>query len=272
MSQSLRRILRPVSCLVLIAALGACAKPQNASDIIDPLEPANRGVHTFNKTLDKAVLRDVSRAYVTVVPEPVVDAISNATHNLEQPSRIMNNLLQGRVENAAHNSFRFLVNTTFGLLGVLDVADAMGLEEIDTDFGETLYVWGVGEGAYLEVPLLGPHTSRRLVGRAVDIVTDPIGEAVSFTRPLAVRAGLYTTEQLKDRAEFSNVVDDVLYNSIDSYSATRIFYLQNRRFMLGSAEGPDYLDPYELSADGDGGAAGAADDLYFDPYEDPYAQ
>lgn len=272
MSHSLRRILRPVSSLVLIAALGACASPQTSSDIIDPLEPANRGVHSFNKALDKAVLRSASQAYVTVVPDPLVSAISNATHNLEQPSRIMNNLLQGRIENAAQNSMRFLVNTTFGLLGVLDVAEAMGLDEIDTDFGETLYVWGVGEGPYLEVPLLGPHTSRRFVGRVVDVVTDPIGEIVTVTQPLVVRAGLFTTEQLKDRAEFSNVVDDVLYNSIDSYSSTRILYLQNRRFMLGSADEPDYLDPYQDISGGEPGAAAAADDLYFDPYEDPYAE
>lgn len=242
MFQSLTRAL---VCLAVITTLGACASPNRPDEVIDPFEPANRGVHNFNKALDKAILREASEAYVTLVPDPLVQGISNATGNLEQPARILNNVLQGRAENALHNMFRFLVNTTMGLGGLLDPATAMGLQELDTDFGETMYVWGVGEGPFVSVPLLGPHTSRHLSGRAVDIVIDPIGELVTFTRPLTVRAGLFTVEQLKDRAEFGSVVDDLLYNSIDSYASTRILYLQNRRFRLGSGTGNDYLDPYD---------------------------
>lgn len=268
----LRDFLRPAVCLALVPLLAACATPNSSGQINDPLEPANRGVHSFNKALDTAILRDVSEAYVTVVPDPLVQGLANATGNLEQPSRIMNNLLQGRVERAAHNTFRFLVNTTIGIGGLLDPATEMGLDEIDTDFGETLFVWGVGEGAYLEVPVLGPHTSRHLGGRIVDIITDPIGQLIEFSNPLQTRTVLYTADQLKLRAEFATIVDDVLYNSADSYAATRIFYLQNRRFRLGSAAGSDYADPYGDDLGADPSAPQAGGDLYFDPYEDPYDQ
>lgn len=267
---------RALLCLVIVTLLGACASPNRPDEVIDPFEPANRGVHNFNKALDRAILRDASNAYVTLVPDPLVQGISNATGNLEQPSRILNNVLQGRVEPALQNTLRFLVNSTLGFGGLLDPATEMGLQQLDTDFGETMFVWGVGEGPFVSVPLLGPHTSRHLSGRAIDVVIDPIGEIVSVTRPLAVRAGLFTVDQLKDRAEFGSVVDDLLYNSVDSYASTRILYLQNRRFRLGSATGGGYVDPYDDFA-GDpsvalieGGAP--ADDLYFDPYEDPYGQ
>jgi phospholipid-binding lipoprotein MlaA len=266
----LRPVFRIVPALALVLLVGACAVPGGPDRVNDPLEPANRGVHNFNKARDQAILQDVSAAYVFVVPDPLVQGLSNATGNLEQPSRIINNLLQGRVERAAHNTFRFLVNSTMGLGGVLDPASEMGLDELDTDFGETLFVWGVGEGAYLEVPLLGPHTSRHFGGRVVDVVIDPIGEMVGIARPLLTRAGLFTAEQLRQRAEFASVVDDVLYNSADSYAATRILYLQNRRFRLGAAAGNDYFDPYVDGPGADGAQAG--DDLYFDPYEDPYDQ
>jgi phospholipid-binding lipoprotein MlaA len=276
----LHSLTRVLVCLVVITSLGACASPNRPDEVIDPFESANRGVHNFNKALDRAILRDASNVYVTVVPDPVVQGISNATRNLEQPARVLNNILQGRAENALHNSFRFLVNTTFGLGGLLDPAKDMGLDERDTDFGETMYVWGVGEGAFVSVPLLGPHTSRHLTGRAVDIVIDPIGEMVAFTRPLALRAGLFTVEQLKDRGEFASTVDDVLYNSIDSYASTRILYLQNRRFRLETGQRSGDLleqdvfagDPSVALIEGGAPASSPADDLYFDPYEDPYAQ
>lgn len=268
----LRDLLRPVACLTLVLSLGACATSETSGQINDPLEPVNRGVHSFNKALDTAILRDLSEVYVTVVPDPLIKGLANATGNLEQPSRIMNNLLQGRIERAAHNSFRFLVNSTLGLGGLLDPATDMGLDEIDTDFGETLFVWGVGEGAYLSVPILGPHTSRHFGGRVVDIITDPIGQLIEFSNPLQTRAVLYTADQLKLRAEFDTIVDDILYNSADSYAATRIFYLQNRRFQLGSAAGSGYADPYGDDFGADPSAAQAGDDLYFDPYEDPYDQ
>jgi phospholipid-binding lipoprotein MlaA len=273
-------LTRAFLCFALLVTLGACASPNRPDEVIDPFEPANRGVHQFNKALDRAILRDASTVYVTVVPDPLVQGISNATRNLEQPARVLNNILQGRAENALHNSFRFLVNTTFGLGGLLDPAKDMGLQERDTDFGETMFVWGIGEGPYVSVPLLGPHTSRHLTGRAVDIVIDPIGEVVSLTRPLAARAGLFTVEQLKDRAEFKSTVDDLLYNSIDSYASTRILYLQNRRFNLGRGGGLGYRgaddafagDPSVALIDGTAPTETPADDLYFDPYEDPYAQ
>ncbi|MCA8878841.1 MAG: VacJ family lipoprotein [Rhodobacteraceae bacterium] len=227
----------------------------------DPLEPVNREVHQFNKAVDQAVFRPFSIGYGSAVPDFIRAKVNNVQYNFQLPGEVVNGVLQGRLDNATHNFFRFLLNSTLGVFGIFDPATSFGLERRDTDFGETLYVWGVGEGAYVEVPFFGPYTARDLSGEVVDLFLNPLS-IVGLSPPAAyVPAGTYVLEAADYRYKFKNTVDSVLYDSADSYAQTRVIYLDNRRYTLAKAANPesgeDVADPY-------GGEV-------VDPYADAYA-
>jgi phospholipid-binding lipoprotein MlaA len=261
-----------ISALAVVAALlSGCGAP-DASGINDPFEPANRKVHAFNKGVDRALVGPASKGY-GVVPEPLKRAVGNVADTLDLPGDIANNLLQFRLVAAAENTLRLGVNLTFGLAGTIDVSSELGLQGKPTDFGETLHVWGVGEGPYVELPLIGPSTARDTVGMAVDVALDPLGNILPERE--ATAATLFKLfSRLGDRDRFSETVDSLLYDSADSYAQARLLYLQNRRFQLGKAgaaagtEDDGFIDPYADAP----GAAAPSDDGFIDPYEDPYAQ
>jgi len=170
--------------------------------------------------------------------------ISDFSANLGKPADIVNNLLQLRLIKASENTLRFGMNTIFGLGGFFDLATAAGMPENDTDFGETLHVWGVGEGAYLEVPFMGPSTTRDLAGSVIDLAIDPLNH-LNRTQVLGV-AGIKLASKIGDRGRYSELVDSILYESADSYAQARLLYLQNRRHQLGQTEDEaDFVDPYE---------------------------
>jgi phospholipid-binding lipoprotein MlaA len=138
---------------------------------------------------------------------------------------------------------RFLVNTLFGVAGIWDPADVIGLTEVDTDFGQTLAVWGVPEGAYLELPLIGPSTERDTAGDIVDFFIDPLESVLTDEQALIATAGTIGGRVVKlDQA--GDVIGDVLNESADSYAQARLIYLQNRRFELG-LDDIDAVDPYD---------------------------
>jgi len=232
--RALFRYNRPVVPLGagLLVVLSACAVPQNADDILDPYEAQNRRVHAANLALDRSLVRPASNAYGTGIPQPVRRGVGNFASNLGLPSKVVNNLLQLDLDGAVRNSFRFAFNSTIGLGGLLDPATEMGLIEEDTDFGETLYVWGVPEGNYVELPLVGPSTERHMVGRAVDLFTNPLSYAVPAPESYIGTATVLLSK-VGDRYEYSSTVDSILYESEDSYAQARLLYLQNRRFELG---------------------------------------
>ena len=237
-----------------LAGLSACAQGPDASGVDDPLVGVNRASHAFNQGADRVILRPVSQVYGTVVPEPVRLGVDNVSSNLSQPGLVVNDVLQWRIEDASHNLFRFLVNTTFGIGGLFDPATSMGLDMRPTDFGETLHVWGVGEGAYIELPILGPSTSRDAVGRAVDFVLDPVG-ALDLTVPQRQSVtSVRILEVVDSRYVNTNIVDSLLYDSFDSYTQLRSVYLQNRRFSLSGGALEDVNMPLDL-----------------DPFDDPFA-
>lgn len=228
--------------------LSACNRPEPVTRNDDPFERSNRQVHDFNVAFDKSLMRPTAEAYGTLVPEPVRNGISNFSSNAGLPGTIVNNLLQFRVGAAGRNTFRFLTNTTFGLAGILDPATDMGLPEEDTDFGETLHVWGVGEGAYVEIPFLGPSTVRDFAGYVIDIPLNPLG--LSLDKPTrAYVVGAYFVSIVGDRYRYSDFVDSVLYESADSYTQAKLLYLQNRRFQLSGSSTDDAFDPYEDAYD-----------------------
>ncbi|NBO21095.1 MAG: VacJ family lipoprotein [Rhodobacteraceae bacterium] len=241
--------------LVVFGALAACAAPVATAPngINDPAEQVNRKVHALNTGLDRYALRPASKVYGAVVPVPVTIGLSNLSSNLNAPVEVANRLLQGRPVPALRTTARFFVNTLLGFGGLVDPATLWGLNRDDTDFGETLAVWGLGEGAYVELPALGPSTTRDAAGKLVDYAMNP-------TRLLTPPASDYVTgvrigTRIGDRARYSDTVDSLLYDSADSYAQSRLLYLQNRRFTLGEGSG-----------------AGPQDAGAFDPYEDPYAK
>ncbi|MFM2388819.1 MAG: hypothetical protein RLZZ437_374 [Pseudomonadota bacterium] len=236
-------------CVILLAGCAAGTVPQG--DFNDPNEGANRAVHAFNKGVDTVVLRPVSRVYGAVVPAPVRTGVNNFAENLEGPGDVVNNILQGRIDKAGENTLRFAVNTTMGIGGLFDAATWLGLPEGDTDFGETLHIWGAGEGAYVELPVRGPSTTRDATGQVVDLFLNPFSYVLKPAHA-EVATGAEALSIIGDRYRFGETVDSVLYDSADSYAQARLLYLQNRRFELGQEAGND--------------------DAFLDPYEDPYAE
>ncbi|MDS9466284.1 VacJ family lipoprotein [Paracoccus sp. MBLB3053] len=245
---------------MIFAALAAmtvagCGGNPGSGGINDPFEPMNRQTHAFNRGFDANVVKPATSGLSSGLSsgpsagsdEPgigsyALQGIGNFGSNLAEPGKALNHLLQGRPEPAVKTTFRFLVNSTLGIAGFLDPATAdFALPEQDTDFGETLHVWGVGEGPYLELPLLGPSTVRDTVGRVVDLVIDPMHQVLDLDEWL-IGLGARAVAKAGERARFGDSVDSILHESADSYAQTRLIWLQHRRHELGQ-EG-DEIDPY----------------------------
>ncbi len=262
---------KPLIVVTLMAVLSACATrpPEGAppGEVFDPYERNNRGVHKFNLGVDRFLFRPASKGYVKIVPDPMVTSFNHFAENLTMPGQALDYLLQGNIKQSGNALLRFVINSTVGGLGLSAPADELNLPPVDTDFGETLHVWGVGEGAYVELPLYGPSTQRDAIGVIVNLFSNPI----NFTpvRPVD-NIGVYAevVRRMGDRGRFSDTVDSILYESADSYAQTRTIYLQNRRFELARDDEETYLglydDPYaDIGTD-------PVRDPYLDPYEDPY--
>lgn len=246
--------------MALATLLAGCSPAPVAKGINDPFEARNRKAHDRAIKSDAKMLKPVATAYGKVTPDPLRKGVNNVSDTLGLPSDIINNVLQGRIDDAAYNVFRLTVNATLGVAGLFDVASAFGLEARDTDFGETLHVWGAPEGAYVVLPFIGPSTERDAVGMVVDMVLDPFGPAQSLERfsyalPLGVAA------KLDSRYRYSGLIDPVLYESADSYALTRVTYLDNRRYEL-NRRNRDAADDGTTT-----GADTGAYDIYEDFYE-----
>ncbi len=226
----------------MLLSVTGCAAPQPGTGVNDPFEQTNRRIHDFNIAVDQAVLRPAGQL-ANKAPEFVTGPVVNFSNNVSLPGMVVNNVLQGDVGGTVTNTVRFLLNSTVGVLGLFDPAGAIGITEVKTDFGETLAVWGVGEGAYVELPLLGPSTARDAVGRIVDIALNPL-EQVGLQQQIDYAAYARVGEVIIDRGAFGDTLDSVLYESADSYAQARLIYLQNRRFDLGETAQDGYIDPY----------------------------
>ncbi|WP_240473730.1 VacJ family lipoprotein [Thioclava pacifica] len=225
-----------------LLALAACGPVPREAGINDPYEASNRRTHEFNKTVDSAFFRGEDDQPAG----PVSRTLYNVGSNLGLPGKVVNSLLQGRPEPAIKNTFRFLINSTLGLGGIFDPAgSSFSLPETDTDFGETLHVWGVGEGAYVELPFVGPSTERDTLGILVDFVINPLNALPERERVAA--SALRLGGHFAKRRIYSSTIDSVLYDSADSYVQGRLLYLQNRRFELNGEEMSDAYayDPYD---------------------------
>lgn len=230
------------------AVLSACSIAEPGTDVHDPYEGVNRATHWVNVELDRSALRPASQVYGTIVPSPIRRSVDNAADNLGMPSAVMNKVLQGNFGDAIHNTARFAVNTTLGLLGFFDPATEMGLEARDAGFADTLAKWGASEGAYQVLPLYGPSTERDTAGLVVDILTDPIGSVLG--QKLANRAednalNFAAASTINSRYELTETIDGILYDSADSYAQLRLFYLDSRRFALGESSDDAAAELYD---------------------------
>lgn len=210
-----------LALVLMIPVLAACSgKP--AED--DSLESFNRGMFAFNEVLDTILIKPVATGYRFITPEPIRDRIGNAADNLAEPLSMVNAFLQGDVDRGFDSLFRFLINSTIGLAGIHDVAREAGIAPREEDFGQTLAVWGAGEGDYIVLPILGPSTTRDVFGRVADIFLDPINIPLDrneiFYKSLAT--GLVQRERLLDP------IDDIYATSLDPYASFRSIYLQRR--------------------------------------------
>ena len=231
--------------LASLVSITACATADPNADFsaTDRFEGTSRTIHEFNLTMDRYVLRPAAQGYNAVTPTLIKHLIGNGFSHLTLPRDFANYLLQGEVTPALKTLGRFTVNTVIGA-GVLDPATEFGLPKKDTDFGVTLGKHGVGEGAYFVLPFFGPTTGRDAVGRVVDLAFAPttyVGAIDSSLSPEVPIAAL-ALETIDFRDRNMDVIDDVLYESEDSYVSLRAIYLQRRRAQVaGDEAGADSL-------------------------------
>lgn len=225
----LNKITGLMTSIFLAAVLSGCASQANK----DPLEGFNRGIYKFNDTADKAVLKPVAGAYKAVMPTPIRNGVNNFFNNLETFVSVINDLLQFKFGHAMDGAGRFVINSTFGIAGLIDVASMDGIERRQEDFGQTLGHWGVGNGAYLVLPLLGPSTLRDTAGFAVD---------TAYFSPITYLDEVRTANQLRmvdyidTRSQYlpaSDLLDDA---ALDPYSFMRDAYLQRRASRVADGE------------------------------------
>jgi phospholipid-binding lipoprotein MlaA len=230
MAYKFRTEIRMVALIGLLF-VSACARPDVSRGTYDPYEVQNRAIHQDNRKLDKFLLRPVSQGYGLILPPELRRGVSNVASNLSVPGVVVNDLLQFNLRNAGHNTLRFLLNSTVGLGGLLDpAAEKFPLRR--NDFGQTLYVWGAGEGVYLELPLFGPSTTRDTMGALVDLAMDPL--RLFAPKDVATASTIASAADIANsRYTYSDTVDSILYDSEDSYAQSRLLYLENRRFQLG---------------------------------------
>ena len=210
-----------VASIFLAFMLTGCATQANK----DPLEGLNRGIYKFNDTADKAVVKPIAGAYKAVLPNPVRTGVNNFFDNLGTVVTTINDLLQFKFGKAMDDAGRFVINSTFGILGVIDIASMDNVPKNNEDFGQTLGYWGVGNGAYLVLPFLGPSTLRDTSGFIVDTVAfDPIG----YVDNPRTRNQLHVVKYIDKRAQYlpaSDLLDDA---ALDPYAFMRDAYLQRR--------------------------------------------
>lgn len=210
----------------------------------DPLENINRVMFGINEVLDFLIIRPVAEIYRAITPEPVRNGVSNALDNLYAPVTFLNNVLQAEPERATVTLFRFLVNSTFGMGGLVNVASDLGYPRYDTDFNQTLTAWGVDTGPYLVLPIIGSSSFRGGVGLVADYYSDPLNLYLinrhhhKYRYWLTVRYGL---DIVRNREKVIETIDNLRKGSLDMYVTMRSIYFQRQAYMaekLKSANSP----------------------------------
>jgi len=225
-----------VKLIYLLFAVTLVCPPLQAEEVSDPLESINRKVFWFNNQLDYYILEPVSKAYTWTLPRPVRRSIGNFFSNLEYPIHLVSNLAQGKFDQAGNDTGRFILNSTFGVVGLFDVAEGAGFKYHEEDFGTALGHWGVEGGPYLVLPILGPSNLRDFGGTAVDYFLHPLrwaqldsglSDDVDYS---LIAVGV--VEVVDTRASLQQMIDASKEASLDYYSFLRNAYHQRRQGII----------------------------------------
>lgn len=259
-AQSGRRTPATLAVLAGALMLGGCATVTTPTPG-DPWEGWNRTVFKFNDKVDNNVLKPVARGYTWAVPQPVRSGLTNVFSNVADVYIAANDLLQLKIADGATDIMRVAMNTVFGVGGLFDIATPAGLQKHTADFGLTMAHYGVGDGPYLVLPLLGPSTVRDTAGLAVDTVGNPL----SYIHPAAASWSVFGVNLVNTRANLLSAGDVLDAAAIDKYSFIRNAYLQRRAMLAGNVDGgsanqglPDYGQEALPKYDTDDGSAPAA--------------
>jgi phospholipid-binding lipoprotein MlaA len=233
-----------LACIAMLAS--GCVSVKGPPNKLDPLESYNRTMFKINDSVDRAVLKPVSRTYDKITPSPLKKGFKNFFSNIGEIPVVFNDLLQLKFQQAAYDTSRFFINSILGLGGFLDIAADAGLEKHDEDFGQTLGKWGVPSGPYFVIPILGPSTIRDSVSKLADAPLKPLG----YVTPDGAKYGLYAADGVVTRASFlgaSNVLGEA---ALDPYVFVRDAFLQRRLKAIYDGKVPQAkLDELEEAQD-----------------------
>jgi len=237
-------------CLALTVLTGCSGNrtdEQIALGIHDPIENVNRATLKLNDIADKAILEPVAKGYRAATIPAWRTVIANFLRNLKSPVIIGNELLQGDIKGASNATARVVINTLAGFGGILDLAEQGGIAYEPEDFGQTLAKWGMGDGMYVMLPLLGPSTLRDATGTLVDSYADPLRIYLFNIDEKHLHYTRIGSSIVSNREKLIDVIDDLRKNSFDYYAAVRSAYYQNRASLIndsqsGYADIPEYDD------------------------------
>lgn len=239
----IRRNLHIVYILSASLSVGACAGTARVAN--DPWEPVNRKIYTVNRGLDSVILKPVARGYRKLVPSFARRGVNNFFTNLRTPLVIVNDFLQGKGRDGLSDTGRFLLNSTVGMAGLLDPATSAGLERHNEDFGQTLAVWGVPDGPFVTVPLLGPRTLRDALSIPLNIFANPLYHYDNTS----IRDKLWGLDAIRLRSGLLPA-ESIVEDSSDPYLTIRESYLQNRKYLIFDGDPPeDDAEYFEESFD-----------------------
>jgi phospholipid-binding lipoprotein MlaA len=241
------RAMQIIFAVLLALHLGACAGTQSvakgndtsALSAADPWETFNRGIDTVNRGLDRVTLKPAAQGYQKLLPAFVRRGATNFFSNLRTPLTIINQILQGKGRAAFSDTGRLLLNSTVGIGGLFDPATSTGLERHNEDFGQTLATWGVPDGPFVMLPLLGPRTLRDALAVPLNIFANPL----LHYENTSARDKLWALQALDMRARLLSV-ESMIDDSYDPYVTVRDAYLQNRRYLIYDGDPPELEDEF----------------------------
>ena len=232
-----------ISIVTATLFLTGCATTQHQSNVNDPLEGYNRVMHSFNDTVDKAVIKPIAQGYDFIMPAPISTGVSNFFSNLNEITVIANDVLQFKFTQAFDDTSRFAINSTLGIVGFMDVASDFGYRKNNEDFGQTLGSWGIGPGPYLVLPFLGPRDIRDTVGLVGDYYTDPM----TYVKPSGTRDPARILWVVDGRANLLKAEKVLEEAAIDEYVYVRDAYLQRRQSLVYDGNPPE--EEFDVFAD-----------------------
>ena len=227
-----RLLARGMGALGAAALLAGCAATPMRAD--DPFEPVNRASYQVHEVVDGNFIKPIAQAYVDYTPKPVQQAIGNFFGNIDDVFSVINDFLQGKLDKAGNDMGRVMLNTGFGIGGLIDIASQAGIPKGNEDFGQTLGVWGFPQGPYLFIPLFGPTTVRDGSGTLVRAYLGPIG----YLPDVPVRNSLYGLGALDARASVLGSQALAQQAALDPYGFIRRAYLQRREYLVYDGNPP----------------------------------